>query len=132
MRINNYSVIRMASHVKQRVGMLKLCTQTGLCTLTPHQNDMVLAHWWHWTGVELRRSTPKRFQSLVILDTWWIWKHRNRSFLWSASMGQCVSQKTSDEARLLCLSGAKELSTLCSGWYCFIKGLVCVSLGVTS
>jgi hypothetical protein len=38
-------------------------------------------------------------------------------------MGQRMSQKISDEARLLCLSGAKELSALWSGGIVLLKVL---------
>ena len=67
--------------------------------------------------VESRRSTKKGVNSLIILTSWLIWKHRNSSVFDGATPSvNEVLRQFRDEYKLWCLAGAKKLLALCLDW----------------
>lgn len=77
---------------------------------TPGQADTVLQEWWE----KVEAATPgyKRagFNTIVLLVSWWLWKHRNACvFDHMVPSVERIAQDIANDAVLWCQAGAKGL-----------------------
>jgi len=85
----------------------------NLTRLTPARN-VSFADWWEKAERRMQKQHRKGFNSLCILGSWTLRKHRNACvFEGSAPNLQAALQAFKDEAHVWQFAGAKELSTLC-------------------
>ncbi|CAO2038521.1 unnamed protein product [Urochloa humidicola] len=73
----------------------------GLQALAPHLEDISFEDWWHKVSTRVNGQTQRGLNSIIILVSWEIWKHRNR----------CVFDATQPNLRGLLLAIRDELQT---------------------
>ncbi|WVZ85145.1 hypothetical protein U9M48_032096, partial [Paspalum notatum var. saurae] len=79
----------------------------------PPELDSHLNSWWVRAASSLPKDMRKGFNSLVILVSWELWKHRNAYIFENIRPNaQLVVQTVATEGHLWCLAGAKALQYL--------------------
>lgn len=85
----------------------------NLSSLVRSRRAKSLADWWRRSWKKLHKQYRKGFNSLVILGSWTLWKHRNACvFDGSAPNLRRALQAFIDEAHLWQVAGAKGLAGL--------------------
>ena len=85
----------------------------GLQQLAPGWNDKIFADWWLQAVQRVPSQSRKGFNSLVVLVSWWIWKHRNGCvFEGTSPRFDVIMQDIREEAKLWCAAGAKGLRNI--------------------
>jgi hypothetical protein len=85
----------------------------GLQGPVPQPTKEVFEDWWRHSSQRVKGQSRKGFNSLVTLDAWVIWKHRNRYVFCGSPLSVAVAlQVAQDEALLWTMAGAKGLSSL--------------------
>lgn len=85
----------------------------GLQQCAPEPNDEVFQDWWHNTEFKAPKQPRKGFNFLVILVTWWLWKHCTACVFNRVSpSAQRILQDIKDDAEMWYMDGAKELASL--------------------
>jgi hypothetical protein len=80
----------------------------GLSHLTPAISDGNFSSWWAKPLKLVPKELKKGFNSLSILVSWELWKHRNRCVFDGARPDLVVAlQDVPSEGVLWCLAGAK-------------------------
>jgi hypothetical protein len=88
----------------------------GLLELMPQLNDEVFEDWWRTSTLWAQGQQRKGFNSLVVLDAWVIWKHRNFCvFNGAVPSVPTALQVAREEALLWTVARAKGLSLLQAG-----------------
>ena len=78
----------------------------------PQQNEHSFADWWA-KCIRRVKEYKKGVNSLTILTSWLIWKHRNSCVFDGATPSvNEVLRQFRDEYKLWCLAGAKKLQAL--------------------
>jgi hypothetical protein len=54
-----------------------IVTPIGLSSVGPKRRDSIFTEWWRKASSKIPKSKRKRFNSMVILGAWSIWKQRN-------------------------------------------------------
>ena len=79
----------------------------------PPTSSSRFCSWWKRTATSLEKSLRKGFNSLVILVSWELWKHRNACvFDGVRPQAQTVLTHVAAEGHLWCLAGASGLHDL--------------------
>jgi hypothetical protein len=103
----------LTSCVFARQVWFDLLSTVSLQELTPQPADDSFEEWWRRSNTRLQGQCRRGFNSLVILDAWIIWKHRNQCVFKGVSPSvPFVLQAARDEALLWTMAGAKDLSFL--------------------
>jgi hypothetical protein len=69
--------------------------------------------WWSQAAASLDKDLRKGFNTLVILVTWILWKHRNACVFDSVQpQAQAVLSQVAAEGHMWCLAGAAGLHKL--------------------
>jgi hypothetical protein len=90
-----------------------LLQPVGMLALTPQLHDELFEDWWRMESLRVPGQLKKGFNSLVVLGTWVIWKHRNSCvFNGVAPSVPAVLEMAKEEALLWTMAGAKGLSML--------------------
>jgi len=63
----------------------RLFTPLNLADSVPRQNELSFADWWHTTISRVSKEHGKGVNTLIILEAWIIWKHRNACVFEGAS-----------------------------------------------
>jgi hypothetical protein len=58
----------------------------GLNNISTKRRDTCFVDWWRKASHRVHKSKRKRFNSIIILGAWNIWKHRNKCVLGEASL----------------------------------------------
>jgi hypothetical protein len=91
-------------------GLLQL---VGMLAQMPQLHDELFEDWWRNASLRVPGQLKKGFDSLVVLGTWVIWKHRNSCvFNGVAPSVLAVLEMVKEEALLWTMAGAKGLSML--------------------
>ncbi|KAL6626203.1 hypothetical protein ACP70R_029929 [Stipagrostis hirtigluma subsp. patula] len=76
-------------------------------------NERSFAGWWRRTMKKVPKQQKKGVNSLIILGSWIIWKHRNACVFEGASPSvTTILSELKDEHSLWCMAGAKKLRGL--------------------
>jgi hypothetical protein len=67
----------LTSCVTARQVWFSLFAPLNLSGSVPRQCESSFADWWHRTIKRVKKEDRKGVNSLIILDAWMIWKHRN-------------------------------------------------------
>jgi hypothetical protein len=90
-----------------------ILTPNGLSSVVPKRRDSDFAEWWRKASTRIPKSKRKRFNSMVLLGAWSLWKQRNRCVFYGAR--PCLSTLEDgfkDEMRLWFSAGAKNMRSL--------------------
>jgi hypothetical protein len=86
-----------------------LC-KVGLQYLASWLEDMIFQDWWRNVEGHVSKEKKKGFNTLVILATWWLWKHRNTYVFDGASPStRDILQHIQEDATLWVMVGARGL-----------------------
>ena len=90
-----------------------LLRQVGLAVLAPQPCDTSFDEWWSKADQSVTGDMRKGLNSLIILGSWTIWRHRNDCVFNGATPSIAAALvMAKDEAHLWSMSGAKGLSLL--------------------
>ncbi|WVZ93169.1 hypothetical protein U9M48_039171, partial [Paspalum notatum var. saurae] len=85
----------------------------SLQDLAPTNEDGSFARWWQVGNQRVGSETRKDFNSIVILGSWSLWKHRNSCVFYGASPSlDRVLLLAKEEALFWSLAGARGISSL--------------------
>ena len=85
----------------------------NLSRSVPRQHESSFTEWWCRTIKRVKKEDRKGVNSLIILGTWMIWKHRNACVFEGASPSvNSILSLLKDEHSLCCLAGAEKLQGL--------------------
>ena len=85
----------------------------GLQHGVPSLNEQNFEEWWRRASKRTPKDKRKGFNSLVVMCTWLIWKHRNACVFEGASPNMNDSLHAfDDEHHLWYLAGAQKLDAL--------------------
>jgi hypothetical protein len=56
----------------------------GLTDVLPKCSDVCFDDWWREASSKIHKGIRKGFNSVVILEAWSLWKHRNRCVFYGA------------------------------------------------
>jgi hypothetical protein len=85
----------------------------GLAALSPQPTDFSFTEWWEKVERRVCDEMRSGLNSLIILGSWTIWKHRNDCVFNGASPRVATALTLAkEEAKLWCSAGAKGLSLL--------------------
>ena len=141
--------------VFSRVFWFSLLSHFGVASLVPQPSDQFFDEWWRKVDLAARGDMRKGLNSLVILEVWSIWRHRNDCVFNNGTDVNMVMALARDEAHCWSLAGAKGISLItakrssltdccscwvvslfcpvisspCSEWVCVCAGLgLCTTL----
>jgi hypothetical protein len=87
-------------------------TVTSLENFGPTRREKSLANWWRKATNRIPKE-KKGLNTIIILGSWILWKHRNASvFEGSHPSITRLLEEFRDEHHLWCLAGARGLRTL--------------------
>ena len=93
--------------------MGELVKFVGLAVLAPQPCDTSFDEWWSKDDQSVTGDMRKGLNSLIILGSWTIWRHRNDCVFNGATPSIAAALvMAKDEAHLWSMSGAKGLSLL--------------------
>jgi hypothetical protein len=79
----------------------KVLSPLGVTANVPSQNDQTLVEWWRKSCRRTPKEKRKGFNSIVILGTWILWKHRNSCVFQGAQPSMLnILQELRDEHHL--------------------------------
>lgn len=85
----------------------------GLAALSPQPTDFSFAEWWEKVERQVCDEMRSGLNSLIILGSWTIWKHRNDCVFNGASPRVATALTLAkEEVQMWCSAGAKGLSLL--------------------
>ncbi|WVZ93177.1 LOW QUALITY PROTEIN: hypothetical protein U9M48_039179, partial [Paspalum notatum var. saurae] len=94
---------------------LSLFLYFSLQDLAPTNEDGSFARWWQVGNQRVGSETRKDFNSIVILGSWSLWKHRNSCVFYGASPSlDRVLLLAKEKALFWSLAGARGISSLTS------------------
>jgi hypothetical protein len=67
----------LTTFVFSRLVWYSVLCLVGLQQHTPGLDALSFIEWWRHAMQQIEKQHRKGFNSLVLLVTWWIWKHRN-------------------------------------------------------
>jgi hypothetical protein len=79
-------------------------------SLAPEITDVVLQDWWRKAEQKVPNSQRKGFNSLVILVTWLLWKHRNACVFDGVPPSiRKIVQEIHEDVKLWGMAGANDI-----------------------
>ena len=87
--------------------------QFGLQTLAPQLDDHCFIHWWGETSSRFSGQVQKGINSIIILGSWLVWKHRNYCVFDGGTPNLSrVMAAFREEVQLWSVAGARGVSYL--------------------
>ena len=87
--------------------------QVGIHSLAPQPSDTSFDDWWEKASAATSGLTQKGLNSLIVLEAWIIWNHRNSCVFDGANPNIAETLKLArDERRRWTMAGAHGLSHL--------------------